>query len=176
MTNLANLSILVRGEHVTDNTLRDIADTRARMHRSSRQSRPLSESHELIGLLGEREFSAQSGLPMNIAILGSGDQGNNFTTPGGSTIDVSTYRNPVHLLREAEKPAADIHVLAQVHADLSGAVLLGWEYDRIMLLCPKRTMPGYEIVNHIMLADDLRPMQELMELIAEERDRVLKYG
>lgn len=156
---------LVLGEWVTDDTLREVADARARLHADDRSSRPLSPDYELIGLLGEREFSRQSGLPMDLALRRRGDGGRNFTMPDGRTVHVTAARNPVHLLVEAGKSKADVHVLSQVHGDLAGATLLGWETDQVARLHEKRTMPGYTIMNHAVPAHSLRPIKELIDII-----------
>jgi hypothetical protein len=162
--------VLMSAENIDLTFLREIAEARQRIHHDSPTSRPLSDNYEFIGLLGQREFGLRSGLPLDISVSKRGDQGLNFTTAKGMTIHVSTARKPVHLLREADKPAAEVHVLAQVNDNLTGATLIGWEYDRIMLCCPKRTMPGQTILNHAMRADDLRPMADLLELIAEQEE------
>ena len=164
----ARLLILLMGEDIDQGMLRDIADTRARIHATDKSSRPMSDNYELVGLLGQREFSIRSGLPMDVSIRHEGDGGLNFRTRTGTTIHVSTARSPVHLLCEADKPAADIHVLAKVNDTLTGATLLGWEYDRIMRMCPKRKMISTGPWNHVMLARDLRPVDDLLALIREQ--------
>lgn len=167
---LADMQILVPGGSLSTDDLRMVAEARTRIHSKDSSHRPLVDDHDLIGLLGQRRFSIESGLPMDLSIKRHGDGRVNFTTDGGTTINVSTYRNPVHLLREAGKSAADIHVLAGISESLNTVTLIGWEYDRIMVLCPVKTMRGYDIENHVMLADDLRPMDELYEILKEERE------
>lgn len=157
---------LMAGENVDLTLLRAIAETRARMHAKDSTSRPLADDRELVGLLGERIFSVWSGLPMDIGVRHQGDGQLNFLSPSGNTVHVATYRKPVHLLREVSRTGtANIHVLAQVNADLTDATLLGWEYDYIMLLCPKRLLPGHKVLNHVMLAQDLRPMADLRQIL-----------
>lgn len=161
----------VHGHCIRLALLREIAEVRSRMHRNDKSRRALSEDYDLIGLLGQWEFSLRSGLPMDLGIRHEGDQGINFISPAGQSISVATYRKPLNLLREAEKPTADIHVLAKVNDDLTGAELVGWEYDRIMLLCPVKTRRGHEVQNHTMPARDLRPIEQLLDMIQEEREK-----
>lgn len=159
--------VLVMGQNVNLDLLRTVADARSRLHRSSRSSRPLSDDYQLIGLLGQWQFSLESGMPMDLSIRHQGDGGQNFTTSAGKTIGVSTARKALYLLREAYKPGSDIHVLAQVSSDLTTAALIGWEFDSVMRLCPVRTMGSHHIQNHVMLAQDLRPMADLFALLKE---------
>lgn len=172
----ADRQLLAPGGRVTTETLRLIADARTRIHCKDASHRPLAAEHDLIGLLGQREFSIASGLPMDISVRRQGDGRVNFTTKAGTTINVSTYRNPVHLLREADKPGADIHVLAGISESLETVCLIGWELDKVMLLTPKKTLPGYEILNHIMPAHALHSMSELYKIIAEEEESGRKYS
>jgi hypothetical protein len=145
------------------NRLRAIAKERMSLHKNHSTSRPLSQDYEFIGLLGEFEFMLFSGFPMDLSVKPSGDKGIDFITPAGS-IDVKTARLAYNLIREENKKHADIIVLGSYTEGNQSVNLLGWEYDSIMILCPKRDF-GYGIINHYKPAKKLRSMKELREKI-----------
>jgi len=140
-----------------------IAATRTEAHRHSTSTRPLSEGYDLVGAAGELAFAKEFGIEVDTMSRPEGDHGIDFQTPAG-TIDVKTYRKPNHLLREVDKPHADILVLAGFDDGTGKAKLIGWEWDRELVKCPSRDF-GYGIANHYKLADELRLISELHELM-----------
>ena len=134
-----------------------VADARHNLHRNHATSRPLSENYERVGLEGEYECACYlrwHGIMVEVdtASRPGGDGRADFRV-GGVTVDVKTARKAYNLLREAEKPHADILVLAAYKNDR--ATLLGWEYDEAMVACPSKDF-GYGIVNHYMAAHELK--------------------
>lgn len=141
-----------------------IAHQRTLTHVSHSTNRPLSPSYDLVGVAGERAFSEAFGLPMDALERLSGDGGVDFTLPSGLTVDVKTYRKPLHLLREVDRDEAQILVLA-AYSDVTGdARLIGWEWDREMLKCPTNDF-GYGITSHYKPAGELQPIALLHELV-----------
>jgi len=143
-----------------------VAESRTRVHLGHRSTRPLSDAYDLVGAAGEVAFAEEFGLEVDAEERPAGDHGIDFQTPAG-TIDVKTYRKPHHLLREVDKPHADILVLAGFDDATGEAELIGWEWDTEMVKCPRKDF-GYGILNHYKLADELKPISELHELIACE--------
>jgi hypothetical protein len=139
--------------------IEDIAAQRARIHASHTSSRPLSPDYELVGVAGEAAFAQEFGLKVDATARPEGDGGVDFTLPIG-TVDVKTYRLPYHLLRETDKPHADILVLAAFDDTTGEAHLIGWEWDSVMRQCPTRDF-GYGIVSHYKAAEELKPISEL---------------
>jgi hypothetical protein len=143
--------------------LREIARVRMELHKDHSSSRPLSADYEYIGLLGEWEFSQKYGLPIDLTLRSGGDGRKDFTT-GIGTIDVKTANKAFNLLRETNKPHADILVLAQYLEEDDNVAFLGWEYDKNMVLCPHQDF-GYGIDNYYKSWQELRTMSSLGKLL-----------
>jgi len=128
------------------------------------------DEEDRIGARGEMCFATAFGLDVDRAVRVNGDEGVDFRVCFGAramTIDVKTFRNPIHLLvKQAELvrgAGADVYVLA--HCDRDAIVLVGWETRSIMALMPVAEF-GYGIVSHYRLRDELRPMAQLLNLLA----------
>jgi len=96
---------------------------------------------------------------MDLEIRAGGDRGIDFTV-NEITVDVKTARKAYNLIVEVGKVHANIYVLAQVNAGITGAELLGWAGSRDINSAPTRAF-GHGIVNHYILADKLRPIYDL---------------
>lgn len=140
--------------------LQQVAIARNRVFVNMKRNRPLGKNYEEVGLLGEWEFGKFCGI-MPRTIPG-GDGGIDFELPLVFTVDVKTARKPDRLLVEAGKVKADIYVLAHyVDNDEAGEVsLVGWIFASELL----KYQPfdsGRGIVNHVVPAEELRPMDDL---------------
>lgn len=140
-----------------------LADSRMSLHSNHKSSRPLSVDYEFIGLLGEWEFSKITKLPMDTSLRPSGDRGIDFKI-GILTIDIKTARLAYNLLRERNKPHANVLVLARYIEKDSNIVFLGWEFDHVMLQQPYKDF-GYGIINHYKAVELLKPMDKLYSTI-----------
>jgi hypothetical protein len=141
--------------------IRAIADERTRTHISHTSTRALSPDYEYVGVAGEVAFAEEFGLDVDTTPRPYGNGGVDFTLPIG-TVDVKCYRKPYHLLREVDKPHADILVLAGFDDSTGGARLIGWEFDNEMVQCPTRDF-GYGIVSYYKAAGQLKAISELHE-------------
>ena len=144
--------------------LQAVAAQRGTLHREHASSRPLSEGYELVGLVGEAEFSRVAQMPMDLTRRPGGDGRVDFVVPLRFTVDVKTFRNPGNLIQEIGKVSADIYVLAKYHDDSRRAELLGWEWGSALVKAPTRDF-GYGIVTHYIAREELRPMSSLLERI-----------
>jgi len=137
-----------------------VAKERTRIHFSHTSTRPLSPDYEYVGVAGEIAFANEFGLEVDTTARPEGDGGVDFTLSNGLTVDVKTYRKPYHLLREVNKPHADILVLARFDDSSGEARLIGWEWDSEMVKCPTRDF-GYGIVSHYKVAKELKQIPDL---------------
>jgi hypothetical protein len=109
------------------------------------------------------QFAREFNLPLRFERRGDG--GWDFIAPLRAKIDVKCSRDRHWLLVEEGKVLAYIYVLAHC-LDEKGrcAELIGWTYKSAVLAVPPRPFPR-EIVNHVIPAEDLRPMEELHRLV-----------
>ena len=142
------------------------AEIREKIHEHHASSRPLSPGYELVGLAGEWEFARITNLPMDLRTRPAGDGRVDFYAPVGE-IDVKTYRKPFNLPREKGKKHAEILVLAKFYDSPRRAVLLGWEYDTVMVTCEVKTLPGQDIPNHCKPAEEIHPILSLWHMFKE---------
>jgi hypothetical protein len=153
---------------MTYDELKQLAAKRHKAHLNQKSSRPLSEDYELLGLLGEEAFARAFGLTSrSLDILPNGDGRWDFAEAFMLTIDVKAAERPLNLLREVDKPHADILVLAGVNLEKRTVRLIGWEYDAVMVRCPSKDF-GHGIINHYKRAEDLRPMAQLEQRLCRE--------
>lgn len=161
---------------VAEDELRPIAIRRMRLHVDDASTRRLIDDYEMIGLVVEVAFGKLFDLPVNMELLPRGDGGDDFGTLAG-TIDVKGaskqyWIGPTTkawvLAREVEKDAADILVLGKY---LGGGHVefMGWERDEEMVKCPTAQFHPDGPVNYYKLAEELRPMEELAEIIRRPR-------
>ena len=141
-----------------------MANRRHNLHKNQSSSRPLSKNYELIGLVGEWEFSKKFGVELDTKEYIDGDKGVDFVI-NGYKIDVKTgHNNAYNLLREKNKPHAEIIVLAECDLKSKSVYLIGWEYDSEMIKQPYKDF-GYGIINHYKHRSELRSINELRELL-----------
>lgn len=143
--------------------MQSMSNARKYIHQGQSTTKHLGDGTELVGLLGEWQFSQEFGLPIDLSLKKGGDNHVDFYTRIG-TIDVKTYRKPYHLLREAGKDHADILVMASCDGITNEVKLMGWEYDILMLDCEKKDF-GYGIINHYKPADQLQPIELLKRIL-----------
>ncbi len=151
-------------------TYEDIVAYSARVedaHRGQSSSRPLKKGYELRGQIGQWRFAWDYGFPFDMSILPQGDGRIDFTCRNGKTIDVKSARLPLNLPREVGKDHADILVLALVRLDKRIYRFIGWEWDEVMLEQPIDTLGEFTILNHLMSAEHLKPMRDLVDIINE---------
>jgi hypothetical protein len=134
------------------------------VHADHASSRPLSDGYEAVGKAGEVALGRHMGWEVNWSVLPGGDGRVDFMVSGagGVTVDVKTARKPFNLLREVDKPHANILVLAG-YAFVDGhhvVTLYGWERDAAMLREPVKDF-GYGIDNHYLPRARLRDMATL---------------
>lgn len=156
-----------------DELLQREAERREQAHASDPDSRPLSKDYELIGLIGEAEFARTYRQPLDLSGRSRGDGGIDFMVPLAYTVDVKTFRNPLHLIEKQGRIVADIYVLADYSDKTRKATLLKWEWGRVLRQAPVRDF-GHGILNHYIACERLRPMSELthriMRLIRTNQD------
>jgi hypothetical protein len=136
------------------------AKQRMVIHSGHSSRRRLSDDYELLGLVGEAEFARMFHQPLDLERRSGGDGGIDFVIPLAFKVDVKTARNPLHLIQEQGKVAADIYVLARYLESIKRAELIGWEWGPVLARAPVKEF-GHGIVNHFIPADRLRPMSEL---------------
>ena len=165
------------------NDLREIAKRRNAKFVHLARNRPLSKDYEDIGLIGEWEFGKQVGImPRLEPSKRGGDGGWDFQLPLMFTVDVKTSRKGDLLLVEAGKIKADIYVLVKYEEEecvdveartityLPKAEVVGWCWAaNVRAAEPKDT--GRGVVNHAVLAQSLRPLSELLAMVATLRGR-----
>ena len=144
------------------------ARAREKLHANHASNRPLSEDYELVGLMGEAEFSRVFRQPMDLERKPGGDKGIDFIVPLRFKVDVKTFRKPKNLIHEVGKVVADIYVLGSYEDDESKPELLGWEWGRNLAAAPTRDF-GYGVINHFIPRDELRKMIELEERVMHLR-------
>ena len=142
------------------------ADRRDEQHAGSPLSRPLNPDYELIGIVGEAEFSHQTGLPLQLKPTdGAGDGGIDFNVPLRYTVDVKCSPTPGHLFVDEGKVIADIYVLAGYRAEDKTAYLIGWEWGRIVKKARAYDKYNKGIIAHTIPREQLRPMTELLSRV-----------
>ena len=127
--------------------------------------RPLGPEHDAVGLAGEEAFAARYGYRVDHEYAQRGDGGADFATYAGS-VDVKTYRKPVHLLVEQGKVRADLYVLAAYREADGGADLLGWAARAEVAAAPVSDVGGFGVMSHALPALSLRPVATLDALFA----------
>ena len=153
---------------MADPELASHADNRYRLHQGQRSHRPLSADDEYVGLAGERAFCDWMGVDLDTSTkpLGSGSINAKIN---GRTINVYTYRKPVHLLVEKGKAKADVYVLCRYRERDKGADLLGWATKAEVKTAPVRDVGGMGVVSHAIRAEHLRPIGDLPVWLGYER-------
>ena len=141
-------------------TLCRVAAERHDLHRDHASSRPLSDGYELVGLVGEAEFSRLFNVPMNLERMAGGDNGVDFVI-NGRTIDIKTARKAFNLIVEQGHVCCDVYVLANPNRGVTGAELLGWAGRKDIEKAPVRDF-GHGIDNHYIPADKLRTIYSLV--------------
>ncbi len=122
-----------------------------------------------IGAAGEYAFARSFGLEVDPQSHPEGDGGSDFRVPIAQRvvrIDVKTCRKPVYLLvkkGDLSRGGADIYVLG--HYDRDHVVFVGWETAGVMGLMPTADF-GYGITSHYRPREELRPMAQLVNLLA----------
>jgi hypothetical protein len=169
--------------------VREVAAKRNAHFVNKATNRPLGRNYEETGMWGEWEFGKWCGLMPRLEA--GGDGGYDFLLPVRLRVDVKASRRGDALLVEAGKVKADVYVLAKVEEDekwqteqqgqgesmtsisavstattLGSTVvtLLGWTWGADLLAIPPRDT-GKGVVNHRVLARDLRPMEELKKML-----------
>jgi hypothetical protein len=138
------------------------ADARHSLHSDHASHRPLSEGYELVGLVGEGEFSRVSHQPLDLNRRPGGDGRVDFVVPFRVTIDVKTARKAGNLIEEEGKVTCDVYVLAEYSDDTRSAILVGWEKGSVLARAPLRDF-GHGILNHYIPRDQLRPIPDLLK-------------
>jgi hypothetical protein len=144
--------------------LRNLAARRRRLHTGQKSQNILADDGDFIGLLGESAFALWSALPMDLSDRKDGDNGVDFITSHGVTIDVKTAKK-TGLLVQADKLVLNrIYVLARP----SGA-LLGWATGHDLAKIPARVTNPREVrdmpVNHKLDIWQLGWMSKLRPLL-----------
>lgn len=134
----------------------------------------MSDNYEDVGLAGEWEFGAFSGLFPKTKV--GGDGGIDFELPVVFTVDVKTSKKGDYLLIEEGKVKADIYVLAHYNetatqeGDSDSYItsaktsLLGWAFATHVKSVAARDT-GRGIINHAIPVKELRPMDELAKMM-----------
>ncbi len=148
-------------------TLDDEAQQRHELHKGHPTHRPLSQDYELIGIAGEDCFEQVYGYERDRRLLPGGDGRCDFVV-SERTIDVKSYGSLPWLLREAEKPHAEILVLCAVDVEQRWARLMGWELDEELVKIPPRKWPR-QVTNHAVNMKDLKPMTDLELFLGIDR-------
>lgn len=158
--------------------LSELATRRNRVFAGLQRNRPLSKGYEEIGLLGEWEFATFCGVMPKLKA--GGDGGIDFELPVVFTVDVKTARKGDRLLVEEGKVKADIYVLAHYDEGRRGDVdtgdnwtleetrLVGWT-SAAVIKSIEACDSGRGIINHVVPAERLRPMEELAAMMGKMR-------
>lgn len=145
-----------------------LAKARNGVFANMKRNRPLSKNYEEVGVMGEWEFAKFCGLMPKMTV--GGDGGVDFELPVVFTVDVKTSRSADRLLVEAGKVKADIYVLAwYMDGEEEGEVtLIGWTSAAAVKANEPRDS-GRGIINHVVEASALRPMDELRVMMGRVR-------
>jgi len=155
------------------NDLREIAKRRNAKFVHLARNRPLGKDYEDIGLIGEWEFGKRVGImPKLEPSVRGGDGGWDFQLPLMFTVDVKTSRKGDVLLVEAGKVKADIYVLVKYEEEegCPQAEVVGWTWAATVMMVPP-VDTGRGVVNHAVVASDLRPLSDLLAKAAVLRGR-----
>ena len=147
--------------------LRRIASEREELHKNHATSRPLSKDYEYIGLKGEDKFAEEFGMDIDRELRPEGDGGKDFPSHLG-IVDVKTARKAYNLIVEEKKVVSDIYVLAKYTDETDEVELLGWAYKNEVLEAPVRDF-GYGIINHYIPKQELKHIQELKDIILNNK-------
>jgi hypothetical protein len=140
--------------------LERVARGRVEIHRGQSTSNPIRQDREYLGISGEHAFHRATGLPLDMTIRRAGDGGHDFLVHG-IAIDVKCVSDLGRMLVGTNERRCDLRVLAH-YRSLGRSRLIGWEFDDVIHLAPTR--PGRNnYTNHVILAQNLRPMSELWE-------------
>ena len=140
--------------------LERVAYGRMELHRGQSTSNPSRQDREYLGISGEHAFHAATGLPLDMTVRRAGDGGHDFLVHG-LAIDVKCVSDLGRMLVGSTERRCDLRVLAH-YRSLGRSTLVGWEFDDVIHLSPTR--PGRNsYTNHVILAQNLRPMSELWE-------------
>lgn len=150
--------------------LKSLQEERREHHKYQDWWREFDPEFMITGLAGEWIFSQEFDLPMNVALTDGGDGGVDFETPE-YRIDIKTvkYRyKPPLLLREASKEHCEVLVLAVFYSDTHEVDLLGWAYDKDVVKGAPVQNKWTNMINYVHRIDQLKPMDELKELLKED--------
>ncbi|MCJ7506443.1 hypothetical protein MUP05_08265 [Candidatus Bathyarchaeota archaeon] len=121
----------------------------------------------LVGCAGEIAFWRDFKIQPHWALHSSGDQGVDFPTVIG-TVDVKTFRVPIHLLVTAGKRYySDIYVLASYDDETKKAKLLGWAWWRELEKVKPKDIGGFGVMSHYIRANKLHSIKKLHNLIEQ---------
>jgi hypothetical protein len=130
------------------------------------------EEHNVTGLVGEVGFSLEFGVPVDWSDRPAGDDGNDFIV-GRCTIDVKAARIPKYLFLPVKaRNHSSLYVLAGWYPDRMAVHLLGWALLAELLVAP-RQVTKYGVVNHQIVAKELRDIEDLLAKIRRYRQDIL---
>jgi hypothetical protein len=153
---------------VTDHSLlRYVSIERDKFRKPTSHNRPLSHDYEYIGLVGEDAFGIVFGHSINLSLNRNGDGGFDYYC-GRWRVDVKTLKKPKYLLVEKDCCKADIYVLACYSEKTDSAMLIGWEFGKVMKAIPPFDT-GRGVINHAKFIKYLMPMSRLHKLLGDLR-------
>jgi hypothetical protein len=146
---------------------RHVATARHELHKDQKSHRQLSDDYEYVGILGEMDFADEYGFTFNDELYIAGDGGVDFSFHTKDTrkytIDVKTAQRPKNLIVEVGKITSDIYILRGFKDDSTYAI--GWETKTNIAKAQTGTMLGHNVVNHIISAKDLLPMELFVKFL-----------
>lgn len=138
-----------------------IGKRRTELHTGQASQTLRGKNTDQIAMKGEFFFAKTTGMMPNLKEKIAGDSGIDFIVAIMMTLDVKTSRIGDRLLHKAGKPTADLYVLVHYIEAIDDCEYVGWT-TRQFLLNKEPRDTGCGIINHEVLAGELRPIEELL--------------
>lgn len=154
---------------VIQDTIDSVAQERHQRYADHPKNAPLVDNYLEMAMAGEFEFGKFCGQMPDLEKRTKGDGGVDFVLPIVFTVDVKTInKGHQNLLHKADKPMADIFVLAEYDRETKETVLIGWT-SAAKLRESKPQKFGHDYENYHILRKNLRPMSELRRMCGQWR-------
>jgi len=166
---LNSMAILAGKRKLRAGQVAELVGRRRDEHRRSNPKRTqYSAGHDIVGAAGEIAFAREFGYSVDNILRQGGDTAD-FITPVGK-VDIKTARKAYALIVKKGSRVSNVVILAQYHEKSRTATLIGWEWGSIVKKAPIRRMRPELPENHFIVATELRPIDELKQLIEKERN------
>lgn len=128
------------------------------------KGRVWSQDYVRVWMAGEIALGEFTGVMPSFEskIYGDGGEDSHITIDGKRyTINVKTSKKPYNLVAEPNRNKADIYCLARYFPETDRAMLLGWQWAKIIYRGPLRKLTDNGVYLHVLPMCELRDMQIL---------------